>query len=100
MAIFYGLLAVGVGAILVSLFGFYSIPLFPLWILVKGWDNTGIVVKIIAVIVPLFGLANLITQNAGEGNTPAATAWLIAAPFVNYGLLYFAYARRDQMFNV
>lgn len=86
-----------VGAIAAVFFALYAIPLFALWVLIKGWDNTGVVVKTVAFIIPVFGLIMLVTQNGGAGLSQLETIWLIAAPILNYGMIGIAYARRDPL---
>lgn len=80
------------------LISFVGGPLFAAWVLIKGWDNTGLLVKLGAAIIPLAVLVFVLVDPGSIGSLEML--WLFASPILTYGMLAIAYSRRNQMFNV
>lgn len=85
---FFGLVA----AVLAIL---YAVPFFAVWLVLKGWDNAGGLLKALAIGMPLLGVGMLLTQNGGAGMSAGENLFIIGALIVNYGLIAIAYARRQ-----
>lgn len=73
----------------------FAIPIFSVWLLFKGWDNAGVLLKALAIGLPLAGVFTLFTQNEGAGLTSNENLFIIGALIVNYGLITIAYMRRQ-----
>lgn len=78
-------------------------PIFAILTLVKGWDNTSGLIKLAAFVLPLVFLAFIFSDQgpvSGPSEDNLLLLWGIANPIITYAILFFAYAKRDQMFNV
>lgn len=89
--------ALGIGAlILASLAISVAVPIFSTYLLIRGWDNTGGLVKALAILLPLGGFWTIGSTLAGGGGLrPEYIPLVIGAVILNYVFVGIAYSRRQ-----
>lgn len=89
--------ALGIGAlILASLAISVAVPIFSTYLLIRGWDNTGVLVKALAILLPLGGFWTIGSSMVG-GNDLSTIHYplIIGAIILNYVFVGIAYSRRQ-----
>lgn len=87
----------GIVAVVIAVFAFTAaVPIFSVYLLIRGWDNAGFLTKALAFLFPLGGLWTIISSFTDD---PALSTGnmllLVGAVVLNYVLIAIAYSRRQ-----
>jgi hypothetical protein len=91
--------ALAIGAFFLAFFAIaVAVPIFSTYLLIRGWDNTGGLVKVLAILLPIGGLwtiGSYLTGGNGQQISAQHVPLIIGAVILNYVFIAIAYSRRQ-----
>lgn len=75
-------------------------PILALYILIKGWNDSHPLIILVAFLIPFVFVGIIFINPNNDDWGQLETLWAIISPIITYAMLFIAYGRKDQMFNV